>query len=101
MGEKDIIFIVESAFDALTINQYIHRLGRNWAVIGTCGTHGVKTEKLIKFIKESNPIEVAKIVASLVPFTQLLPMMTSSEAVVQNQETGNEKLLLNQTTGYT
>lgn len=57
--------------------------------------------KLVFGKKITDSQEVAKIVASLVPFTQLLPMMTSSEAVVQNQETGNEKLLLNQTTGCT
>lgn len=57
IGEKDIIFVVESAFDALTIQQYINRLGKPWAVIATCGTQGIKIEELMKFIKEMNPVE--------------------------------------------
>ena len=55
---KDVIFIVESIFDALTIQQYINRLNKNWAVIATFGTQGIKVDALISFIKSKNPVEV-------------------------------------------
>lgn len=55
---RDIIFVVEAAFDALTIDQYISRLGANWAVVATCGTHGVKDIELAKQLKKFNATEI-------------------------------------------
>lgn len=55
--KRDILFVVESAFDALTINQFIERLGMNWAVIATCGTHGIRDADLVEFVKDASPVE--------------------------------------------
>lgn len=59
--EWDKIFVVESAFDAISIEQYISELGANWCVIGTCGTKGIKTPELVKLLKECFPAEVVVI----------------------------------------
>ena len=56
--EWDAVFVVEAAFDAMSIEQYIHEIGANWAVIGTCGTKGIKNVELISLLKECLPAEV-------------------------------------------
>ena len=53
--ERDIVFIVEAIFDGIAIQQYINKLQRNWAVVATCGTGGVKKEELVEIIKKTNP----------------------------------------------
>ena len=53
-SEKDILFVVESIFDAMTIQQYINKLDENWAVVATLGTKGIKKEELIEKMKSSN-----------------------------------------------
>lgn len=56
--EWDAVFVVEAAFDAMTIEQYIHELGANWCVIATCGTKGIKMNDLIETLKGVVPAEV-------------------------------------------
>ena len=53
-SERDILFVVESIFDAMTIQQYINKLDENWAVVATLGTKGIKKEELIEKMKSSN-----------------------------------------------
>ena len=55
---RDAVLVVEAAFDAMTLDQYIRRLGMNWSVIATCGTHGIKDEDLMKVMKDLDPLEV-------------------------------------------
>lgn len=56
--DRDILFIVESAFDAITIEQYIRVLGVNWSVIATCGTKGIKMEDLKALLNRATPAEI-------------------------------------------
>ena len=57
--EWDAVFVVEAAFDALTIEQYIHELGgANWCCIATCGTKGIKMDQLIETLKGVVPAEI-------------------------------------------
>lgn len=51
---KEIVFIVESLFNAWTIEQYIFALCEKWGTIATLGTNGAK-EEVLQFIKESDP----------------------------------------------
>ena len=53
--EREIVFVVEAIFDGIAIQQYINKLQRNWAVVATCGTGGVKKEELVKILSETNP----------------------------------------------
>lgn len=56
--ERDVVFIVEAAFDAIAIEQYIDELGANWCAIGTLGTKGVKNDELAKQLKDVMPSEI-------------------------------------------
>jgi DNA primase len=51
---RDLLFVVESIFDAMTIQQYINKLDENWAVVATLGTKGIKQEALVEKMKASN-----------------------------------------------
>lgn len=53
--EREIVFVVEAIFDGIAIQQYINKLQRNWAVVATCGTGGVRKEELVETIKKANP----------------------------------------------
>ena len=55
---RDIIFVVEAAFDALTIEQYIRNLGLNACCVATCGTKGMKPEILAEKLSAVSPAEV-------------------------------------------
>lgn len=50
---RDVLFVVESIFDAITIQQYIDLLNENWAVVATLGTKGIKKEELIEKMRTS------------------------------------------------
>ena len=52
--DKDVVFIVESLFNAWTIEQYIFALCEKWGAIATLGTNGAKKE-IEEFIKNSSP----------------------------------------------
>lgn len=54
----DAIFVVESIFDALTVQQYIAATSMHWGVIATLGTHGVPDEGIAAFLKKKKPHEV-------------------------------------------
>ena len=56
--EWDQIFVVESAFDAISIESYIKALSMKACVIATCGTQGIKVEEIIRLLKESAPAEI-------------------------------------------
>lgn len=53
-SNRDVLFVVESIFDAMTVQQYINKLDENWAVVATLGTKGIKREELIEKMKSSN-----------------------------------------------
>ena len=53
--EREIVFVVEAIFDGIAIHQYINRLQKNWAVVATCGTGGIRKEDLVEIIKKTNP----------------------------------------------
>ncbi len=57
-NERDVIFVVESAFDALTVDQFIRETSANWCVIATCGTKGIDPMELVNHLKDANPAEV-------------------------------------------
>lgn len=54
----DVIFVVESIFDVLTVQQYISATSMHWGCIGTLGTHGVPEPEIAKFLVEKSPKEV-------------------------------------------
>ena len=56
--EMDAIFVVESIFDALTVDQYIRATRMNWGVIAMLGTHGVSDEETAQFLASQKPKEV-------------------------------------------
>ena len=56
--ERNTIFIVEAAFDAISIEQFCRELKNDSCCIGTLGTHGVSDEELAKVLKEASPAEV-------------------------------------------
>lgn len=56
--KRDKLFIVESIYDALSIEQFIDRLGLNATCVGTLGTQGIKLDKLVAWVKKVNPVEV-------------------------------------------
>lgn len=53
-SNRDVLFVVESIFDAMTVQQYINKLDENWAVVATLGTKGIKREELIEKMRSSN-----------------------------------------------
>ena len=55
---RDVLFVVESIFDAITIQQYIDALNENWAVVATLGTKGIKKEELIEKMRTSGAKEL-------------------------------------------
>lgn len=57
-AQRDVLFVVESIFDAITIQQYIDELNENWAVVATLGTKGIKKEELIEKMKTSGSKEI-------------------------------------------
>jgi DNA primase len=60
--EWDKVFVVEAAFDAMSIEQYIRGLKANWCVIATCGTQGIKNADLANILKEEcKPAEIVLI----------------------------------------
>lgn len=60
-AQRDVLFVVESIFDAITIQQYIDELNENWAVVATLGTKGIKKEELIEKMKTSGSKEIVLI----------------------------------------
>lgn len=54
----DIVFVVESIFDAITVHQYIRALRLNWGVVAMLGTHGVSDEDTAEFLASKKPKEV-------------------------------------------
>lgn len=53
-----VVFLVEAAIDAIIVRQYARALNKEWTVIATCGTNGIKPEVLIGAIKDVTPDEV-------------------------------------------
>lgn len=58
---KDIVFVVESIFDAISTQAYINGLHENWGVVATLGTHGVKDEELVPILQETKAQEIVLI----------------------------------------
>lgn len=59
-GKKglDGVFVVESIFDAITVQQYVSSLKLRYGVVATLGTKGVKNDALVTKIASYNPAEV-------------------------------------------
>ena len=60
-AQRDVLFVVESIFDVITVQQYIDALNENWAVVGTLGTKGIKKEELIEKMSNSGAKEIVLI----------------------------------------
>ena len=58
---RNVVFVVEAAFDAISIEQYCRELKNNSCCIATLGTHGIPNEELVSLLKEAAPAEVVVI----------------------------------------
>ena len=60
-SERDAVQLTESAYNAITCEQYNDALKQNWTWIATCGTKGIPTSELVAVLKKANPAEVVVI----------------------------------------